>query len=173
MAQLTISEYARQLIKAIDTIDSGKPLRIAAQSVHAIRVDRIFNKGIDGASYSTRSPIYISAKQTRRGKGGKYTNYTAFKQAIGFKGNVNLRVTNDLQMDFANSSKDSGTGAASVGEVIKVNNGLFIEEIRSAENVKKLNGNIKRFGNFIEFTNEEKKTFDTVLEQEIIKILTI
>jgi hypothetical protein len=168
MAQLTPEQFAQGILNSIKSIESGRALQVAAQSVHAERVVRIFDKGIEGAKYSDRSPIYISPTQTRSGKGGKFANYAAFKNSIGFDGGkVNLRVTNDLQMDFANSRVNTGASRADAGQVIKVNNFLFIEEIRSQENVKKLNDNLKRFGNFIAVTPKEEELFNRVLDGEL------
>lgn len=172
MAQLTPAQFSAQLRKQADQLADGKALQIAAQTVHAMRVERIFDKGIDGAKYSDRSPIYISAKNSRSSKGGKFENYGAFKSAIGFDGSkVNLRVTNDLQSDFANSDTNSGTGKPDSGKVIQVNNSLCVEELRSEKNVDKWNGNIERFGDFGEFTTEEKETFDRVLLLELTAVL--
>lgn len=183
MAQLSWKDYANKLLSKAGLIKVNLPLQIAAQSVHADRVMRIFSDGIDGASYNKTNPLYVADKDLRRsgthkGKTGKqikttyYPSYYDLKQQQGFDPNtVNMRLTNDLQSDFANSQKTNTTGAPPVGEVIKVNNNLYVEALRRSENVDKLKGNIKRFGNFVAFTQKEKDDFQRIYAFEMTKLL--
>lgn len=162
-------------------IQSGAALQIAAQTVHADRVERIFDTGSVARGYNSTTPIYIENKYVRnnrnKGKTGRaqktsyFSSYKAFKENIGMGSEVNFRVTNDLQMDFSNSQVNPNTGAPSAGNVIKVNNFLFVEALRSSENVDKLNGNIKRFGNFVAFTSGEKEKFNKILQAELTATL--
>ena len=183
MAQLTPEQFAAKLREKAKAIALNAPLQIAAQSVHADRVIRIFSDGISGASYNKTDALYVADKDlrragTHRGKTGKtiktsaYPSYYALKRQQGFDPNkVNLRLTNDLQSDFANSQKTNTTGAPPVGEVIKVNNNLYVEALRRSENVDKLKGNIKRFGNFVAFTQKEKDDFQRIYAFEMTKLL--
>lgn len=178
---MTATEFAHQLRQAALEIQAGKALQRAAQSVHADRVVRIFDSPGVGGSYNKTNPVYVKNSQLRRtnkGKSGKakdtsyFKSYYDLKQEQGFDADtVNLRLTNDLQMDFANSKIDSGTGAVDVGNVIKESELLYVEKIRSSENMKKLKSNIKKFGNFLEFTPEETNKFNTILEAELLSTL--
>jgi hypothetical protein len=174
MAQLTPEQFAAKLREKAKAIALNAPLQIAAQSVHADRVIRIFSDGISGASYNKTDALYVADKDLRRagthkGKTGKqikttyYPSYYDLKRQQGFDPNtVNMRLTNDLQSDFANSP---------TGQVIKVNNNLYVEALRRSENVDKLKGNIKRFGNFVAFTQKEKDDFQRIYAFEMNKLL--
>jgi hypothetical protein len=169
---LTVAEQILSLKQAATILQGGEALQRAAQSVHADRVERIFDKGSVARGYSTK-PIYISAKNNRKGVGKYFKGgYKEYKAYAGFDNSeVNFRNTNDLQSDFANSRINSGIGKADSGEVIKVNNLLYVEELRSADNVTKLRGNEKRFGNFTNFTNAERAKFNEILKFELIATL--
>lgn len=183
MAQLTPQEYSAKLRAQAKALSELKPLQVAAQTVHAMRVERIFDTTGVGGSYS-RKPIYVSDKNLRRagphkGKTGKTIKSSYFKDGYyglkknqGFDPNiVNMRLTNDLQSDFANSQKTNGTGTPPAGKVIKVNNGIYIEALRRGKNVQKLNANIKRFGNFIAFTKAERDEFHRIIALEFKKLM--
>jgi len=182
MAQLTPEQWAAKLMRQAEVIKTNAPLQIAAQTVHAMRVHRIFDEGIAGAKYSG-GPLYVADKNLRRagshkGKTGKtikttyFKNYADLKTQQGFDGNtVNMRLTNDLQSDFANSEKTSGTGTAPVGQVIKVSNDLYIEALRRPKNVVKLKAGIAKFGNFIAFTPAEKTEFQKIYQSEMNVLL--
>lgn len=169
---MTTTEYISILKARATKLQSGKALQIAAQTVHADRVERIFDKGSVTRGYSTK-PIYISAKQNRKGVGKYFKGgYKEYKAYAGFDNSkVNFRNTNDLQSDFANSQVDAGTGTPDSGNVIKVSNSLFVEKLRSSENIDKLNENIKRFGNFVAFTNSEREKFNKILQLELTATL--
>jgi hypothetical protein len=182
MAQLTPEQWTAKLLKQAEVIKANAPLQIAAQTVHAMRVHRIFDEGIQGAKYGG-GELYVADKNLRRagshkGKTGKtikttyFKNYADLKKQQGFSGDkVNMRLTNDLQSDFANSQKTDGTGASPVGQVIKVSNDLYVEALRRSENVVKLNAGIAKFGNFIAFTQEEKTEFQRIYTSEMNVLL--
>jgi len=179
---LTVLEHIATLKQAANALKDGQALQRAAQDVHALRVERIFDTGAVARGYSTK-PIWIANKEMRgaqnSGKSGtaKKTSYFSggykqYKGAVGFDNSkVNFRNTNDLQMDFANSRVNPNTGAADAGIVIKKNNFLFVEEIRRPKNAEKLNGLQKQFGPFLNFTSNEIKVFNDVLELELVSIL--
>jgi len=144
---------------------------------------RIFSDGISGAAYNKTDELWVADKNLRRagshkGKTGNaikttyFKSYYDLKKEQGFDPNsVNMRLTNDLQSDFANSEKTNGTGKAPSGQVIKVNNNLYVEALRRSENVDKLKGNVKRFGNFVAFTQKEKDDFQRIYAFEMTKLL--
>jgi len=178
---MTAQEHVAKLQKQVQAIAANKPFAIAVQSVHALRVLRIFDKGIDGASYNKSKEIWVENTQLRRtnsGKSGRASKVSYFKSYYDLKANqgfdpnkVNLRLTNDLQSDFANAQMTSGAGRPPVGKAIKVNDYIYVEALRRSNNVKKLRQNIKRYGDFTRFTAEERSTFAKVLTFETNKLL--
>lgn len=179
---MTTEQYIAELKLRATKLQSGKALQVAAQTVHADRVERIFDKGSVARGYNSTKEVWIENKYVRNnrnnGKTGRakktsyFKSYKDFKGAIGFNPNdVNFRVTNDLQMDFANSQINTGSTAPDYGQVIKVNNSLYVEKLRSQDNIDKLNGNIARFGNFVAFTQSEINKFNEILRLELIATL--
>lgn len=183
MATLSPAQFAERLREQAKALKSALPMQMASQTVHAMRVTRIFDTPGVGGSYS-KKPIWIKNSQLRRkvnkGKSGRAKESSYFaggyyeaKKSQGFDPNVvNLRMTNDLQSDFANSQKTNTTGKPPVGKPIKVNNALYIEAIRRPENVRKLKENIKRYGAFTNFTQAERDEFYKVLAFEYKKLLS-
>lgn len=178
---MTAAEHIAKLKAQVKALETNKPFAIAVQTVHALRVKRIFDDGIPNAAYS-KKPIHVENTQLRRtnkGKTGKAekTSYFAggyyeLKKTQGFNPDkVNLRLTNDLQSDFANAQMTSGAGAPPAGKAIRVNDYIFVEAIRRPNNVKKLRANIKRYGDFTRFTPQERTTFANVLTVEFNKML--
>ena len=112
-----------------------------------------------------------SGKTGRAQKTSRFDSYRALKIDQMGTDTVNLRLTNDLQMDFANSSTDVGQGAPVAGPVTKVSNSLVTVELRRAENVRKWHWLKNRFGNFDEFTGEEQSEFFKLLNLELTQLL--
>lgn len=188
MAELTQDQWIAKLLKQAEAIKVNAPLQIASQTVYAMRVHRIFDEGIAGAKYGqgAKNPnreLWVADKNLRRagshkGKTGKtikttyFKNYPDLKNQQGFSGDVvNLRLTNDLQSDYANSEKTDSTAASVVGPITKVNNDLYIEDIKRPQNVIKLRSAIEKFGNFIAFTPFEKSEFQRIYTSEMNVIL--
>ncbi len=183
MATYTPKQYAIKMRKQLKKIVEGVPLGIAAQTVHADRVYRIFQKGSVARGYNKTDELWVADKDLRRagnhkGKTRKDIETTYFKsyydlhQKQGFKGdNVIFRLKNDLQMDFANSQLDPQTGKADSGKVTKRSNTLYTEQLRRDENVGKLEGLKKRFGDFTRFTDAERKKFFKIMEKETFRLL--
>ena len=183
MSKLSPEQFAasiRNLAQQVGGDLGGLALQRAAQSVHAMQVKRIFDDGI-GGSYSTKGPIYVADTQLRRkanrGKTGKaektsrFDSYRALKLDQMGTDKVNLRLTNDLQMDFANSSADVGAGRPVAGPVTKVSNSLVTVQLRRSENVKKWYSLKRRFGNFDEFTPMEQSEFFKLVNLEMTQLI--
>lgn len=183
MAKLTAEQYALKLRKQLKKLDEGLPLRIASQTVHADRVERIFDTGSVARGYNKTDEIWIENNMVRggaknNGKTGRAKKTSYFKSYFDAKGKmgfdnskVNFRLTNDLQMDFANSSVDPNTRKANPGKPIKVNNNLYIEALRRPKNQQKLEGLKKRFGDFTKFTQGERDKFLKIMRLETLKLL--
>lgn len=183
MSKLSPSQFAeslRNMSRQVDGDLGGLALQRAAQTVHAMQVKRIFDDGV-GGSYSTKGPIYVADTQLRRkansGKTGRaektsrFDSYRALKVDQMGTDKVNFRLTNDLQMDFANSERNVGSGAPVAGPVTKVSNSLCTVELRRPENVKKWASLKRRFGNFDEFTANEQSEFFKLLNLELTQLL--
>lgn len=185
MAKLTTKQYVAKLRKQMKLLAQGEPLRIAATTVHAMRIKRIFDTGSVAKGYNRTQELWVADKDLRkagshRGKTGKPIKTTYFKSYYDLKGQqgfnnskVNFRLTNDLQMDFANASQNPATGKASSGKPIKVNNLLYVEALRRPKNQDKLDGLKKRFGDFTVFYPKEKSEFLKVIEHETFKLLKV
>ena len=168
---MTTAEYIVSLRSQATALKDGRALQMAANTVHADRVERIFDTGAVARGYSTK-PMWMSNKDMRggvnKGKSGKAKKtsyfqggYREYKTVSNFaSSNVNFRNTNDLQSDFSNSRVTT-----------KVNNFLFVEEIKRDDNMDKLDGNQKRFGNFLNFTSSDITRFNSILELELSSIL--
>jgi len=185
MAKLTPEQYAKKLLGHIKILKEGEPLRIAAQTVHADRVERIFDIGSVARGYNKTKEVWIDNNlvrggATNSGKTGRAKKTSYFKSYFDAKGKmgfdnskVNFRLTNDLQMDFANSNVDSSTSKADPGKPIKVNNQLYIEALRRKDNQDKLDGLKSRFGDFTKFTNQERVKFLKIMELETLKLFEL
>lgn len=183
MAQLTPDQFVKQLRERVNMLSKeNKPLQIAAQTVHALRVNRIFHEGLDSnggqiGTYATSPEVWIENDYHRRGgnNGGKtgrakktsyYQSYAAFKRSQGFGSNIVLRQTNRLQSDFANRQISPNSDALPKSAPIKVNKDKYIERITS-ENIDKIKGR----ENVFNFSNQERQTFYKVYNDVAIKIL--
>jgi hypothetical protein len=184
MSKLSPQQFAdsvRNLAQQVGGDIGGMALQRAAQSVHAMQVVRIFDEGISGASYSTKGPIYVEDSKLRRkanrGKTGKAEKTSRFDSYRALKVNqmgtdkVNLRLTNDMQMDFANSAADVGAGRPVAGPVTKVSNSLVTVELRRPENVKKWAKLKRQYGNFDEFTANEQAEFFKLVNLELTQLI--
>lgn len=182
---MTVQQFQAKLAaKAAEIAKVNLPLKSAAQTVHASRVKRIFHDGIAGASYNTTRELWVEDDKLRRrgphrGKTGKPTktsyfrNYAALKQQQGFNPSVvNLRLTNNLQSDFANvnlSSSDNSMPAAA--SPIKIDPSLWVERLDRQENLDKYIGLSRKYNNPFRFTKEERRLFKSIAQQEFIRLL--
>jgi hypothetical protein len=188
MAELTIAQWVQKQRKLQEDIRRGLPLEIAARTVHTLRVNRIFHEGRNTAggsigAYDRTRELWVPDSRLRRngshrGKTGKpikttyFKSYFALKSAQGFDaGTVNLRLTNDLQSDFANARLSKGSDNVPTTPPIKVSPALWKEELRRSKNVDKMNGNEKRFGRIFGPTKQEEEQFQKVGYFEMVKIL--
>lgn len=180
---------------------------MAAQTIHALRIRRIFHEGVDGwglriGTYDNTKELWVSDKQLRRAgthegkpfdsgrkvKSGKnkgnavmwrrsgnktsyYKSYKALKQQQGFNADmVNLRMTNNLQSEFANKNIPSGSdGVPSNATPERVSANLYVERV---DNLEKLKGIESKYGNVFGFTKGERTKFLEVYNFEATKILT-
>lgn len=184
MAQLTPKQFAAEIKKRADLLKKqNKPLQIAAQSVHALRVKRVFHDGLDSnnssiGNYATSPEVWIENDYHRRGgnNGGKtgraqktsyYKSYADFKKSQGFGSNIVLRQTNRLQSDFANRQISPNSDNIPKSKPIKVNVNRYIERITS-QNAPKIEGRESIFN----FTKKEIELFNKTYNETAIKILS-
>lgn len=182
MAELTPKKYVAELKRRANLLKAqNKPLQIAAQSAHALRVNRIFHEGLDSngsaiGSYATSPEVWIDNDYLRRGgnkgKSGRakktsyYKSYADFKKSQGFGSNIVLRQTNRLQSDFANRQISPNSDGLPNSKPIRVNTNLYIERITS-ENADKIEGREDVF----KFSAKERAIFKRVYSATATKIL--
>lgn len=182
-------EYNRKLDRIISLIETeNKPFKKAVQSVHALRITRIFDNGekSDGGkigSYSTK-PIYVNAKrygfsfagqgknQARRSKASpRKTKYfadgykgfrTFVKRPVNF---INLGLTYDLRFDLSNSSSKR------VNMPDKISAHEYQERLKRQHNVEKVDGIENRFGNIFGFQQKERDDFGRILQVELTNLM--
>lgn len=188
MAELNTRQFAEKIrAKAQLLAKDNYPLKMAAQTIHALRIRRIFHVGLNASAgrigtYNSTKELWASDKQlrragTHRGKTGKpiktsyYKSYKALKQQQGFNSDrVNLRMTNNLQSEFANTNIPSGSDAVpNNASPERVNANLYVERV---DNVDKLRGIEAKYGNVFGFTKGERTKFLEVYNFEATKILT-
>lgn len=178
---MTLEQYIEKLGRQIKVLeDTDEANYLAAQSVHAMQVERIFTNGIasDGTKigdYSTKD-IYINPNNPNvgikfppEGKTGKkvhkngdpyktkyFEGYKAFRANQGRDSNtVNLDNIGRLKSEYENSLKRDSDNA-------------YIAELHSEDNIDKAIGNQARFNKKIfGLTEEEAETYTTILNQEI------
>lgn len=207
MAELNTRQFAEKIrAKAQALAKDNYPLKMAAQTIHALRIIRIFHEGVDGwglriGTYDNTKELWASDKQLRRAgthegkpfdsgrkvKSGKnkgnavmwrragnktsyYKSYKALKQQQGFNADrVNLRMTNNLQSEFANKNISKGSdGVPKDAKPEKVNVNLYVERV---DNVDKADGIEAKYGNVFGFTKGERTKFLEVYNFEAAKIL--
>lgn len=191
MAQLTPAQFAAKLKAKVVAIQRDNlPLKIAANTVHALRVLRIFHEGKNQTGgkitpdYNKSKPLYVPNDKLRRsggnkGKTGKpiktnyFKSYFDLKRQQGFDPNtVNWRMTNNLQSDYANAQLSKASNAVPKPNTIKINVNHYVERLDREENIEKLSGLKKKYGNVTAFTQAEREMFNTVFAGEMNKLLS-
>jgi hypothetical protein len=188
MAELTEKQFVDKIRKKIKLLAKDNvPLKLAAQTIHTDRINRIFHVGLNSSAarigvYDTTRELWVSDDQLRRagthkGKFGDptktsyYKNYKELKKQQGFRNDrVNLRMTNNLQSEFAN--KNIGKNSNSIpsnAKPEKINNDKYVERI---DNEKKVKGLEEKYGTIFEFTKGERSKFYRVYNAEALRILS-
>jgi len=187
MAQLTEEQFAKSIREKVKLLAKDNlPLKLAAASVHADRINRIFYVGLNSTAgrigtYDTTRELWASDDQlrragTHRGKTGKriktsyYPNYKALKKQQGFRNDrVNLRMTNNLQSEFANVNISASSNTVPRNaKPIKVNKNKYIERV---DNVGKLEGIEAKYGDVFGFTKGEINKFYKEYNEAALRIL--
>lgn len=209
MAQLTPKQFAAKIKAKINAIErENLPLKIAAQTVHALRVKRIFHDGLSRGlrpigRYDTKRELWVADDKLRRAgnhegkpfgigrtyKSGKkkgqqifwrkagnkttyFKNYLDLKRKQGFDATVNLRLTNNFQSDFANTSMSRTSDAIPKVNTIKISPNHYLERLDRSENVKKREGFEEKYGKVFNFSSTELKLFKQVFAGEMNKLLS-
>lgn len=201
MAQLTAKQFVEKLEKKIRDLDERNvPLEIAVRTVTALQTVRIFQEGKNSAggnigTYSTTPRIisprfapkkfqaddfqpFNTAQRAKTGKKGYYGKFFSqgYKQFRAEQGResafVNLRLTNDLQSDFANVSMAVTANAVPQPSPIKVNTHTYKMTLKRAENIEKKDSLEEKYGPVFNLTRAEVETFKRVQSFELRKILS-
>jgi len=189
MAQLTEAQFAKSIREKVKLLAKDNlPLKLAAASVHADRIVRIFHRGKKSdksliGRYDTTRELWVSDDQlrrkgTNRGKPPKrkeiktsyYKNYKELKKQQGFRNTrVNLRMTNNLQSEFANKNiSPSSNTVPQKTEPEKVNKNKYVERIDNADKVDRLE---EKYGTIFDFSKGEKDKFYKVYNEAALEIL--
>lgn len=176
---MTTAEFNKKLDEQLKEISNAKFLLTSVSEVHSRQVKRIFNTGINGdggkiGSYDTKDPLYVNPddspkkfptkgktgqtvfKSGKKHKTGYFDSYKAFRQAISREtGFVNLRLTENLKLDFTNSLTLMG--------------GMYVTGTKKKENSDKVNGAIDKYGaSTFQLSDNEKSIF---IESVKLKLL--
>jgi len=188
MAELTEKQFVDKIRKKVKLLAKDNvPLKLAAQTIHTDRINRIFHVGLNSSAarigvYDTTRELWVSDDQlrragTHRGKTGKriktsyYPNYKTLKKQQGFRNDrVNLRMTNNLQSEFANTNMGaSNNGVPKNAKPIKINPNRYIERV---DNDGKFKGIEAKYGDVFGFTRGEINKFYRVYNAEALRILS-
>ena len=182
----------RNAIKRIDEqiayLESGKPVEIAVRSVMADMAVRIFEDGLDSSgskigTYNSKDELYVKPSVlprnvAPRGKPGKERNvqsrkttyfksYKDLRSEVGREsGFINLRLTNDLQSDWANARVRDGV--AKTPNPTRVSNHEYRITLKRQVNIDKKRGLEKRFGPIFKLTKQEEQNYARYLRKELI-----
>lgn len=153
---MTTAEYISKLDRQLSAIEDAKFLLPCVGAAHARQVERVFTNGINAlgakiGQYNSSDPIYVNPnsspkgfpttgktgsdtfKDGRKHKTGYFDSYKAFRQAISREtGFVNLRLTEDLKIDFTNSLTLSGN--------------VYQTGVRKKTNADKVDGIADKYG---------------------------
>ena len=183
---MTYQEKILQLRKQLEALKSSEALHIAAQDTHVKMTERIFVNGRsagggDIGDYDTKNELYVNPNKSPKGfptkgkpnekgiarskfndgtphKTGYFTSYSDYRNTIGRDiSKVNLVLSGDMQSDFGKA-------------LVKITDLKYASTMRD-NNIKKKDGNEKRFGEIFKLTEEEKENFVEVLQFETTRIL--
>lgn len=187
---MTIDQYIASLDAKTAKLKTGEALGRAATGVHAAMTVRIFENGENAnggkiGSYDSKNELWANpdklpkspAPRSKPGSNRKakktvyYSSYKALRDGMGREsGFVNLRLNNDLQSDFANSSVSASSDELAKPTPKKVDSNTFIVALNRSENIEKKNGLEKKYGKIFATTKQEKELFKTSLEKELALI---
>lgn len=187
----TIEDAIAKLDQRVKDVEKGNIVRIAASTVHAQMTKRIFEEGKKTSggkigNYNGRDELYVDPntlprRVTPRGKRGKernisnrkttwFASYRDLRREVGRESSfVNLRLTNDLQSDFANTSV-SGSDVAKNPQPHKINNSTYAILLRRDINQEKRKGLEAKYGEIFSPTQEELNLFSETCKKEFLLI---
>ena len=181
---------------------NNRPFQIAVLTSVAQVAKRAFSDARNDVgetfSYNDKDPLYVSDEQSpinlsHKGKTGKskfktgeraglehkttyFDSYKAFRGHVGRATSaVNWQLTGDLMSDFGSlpiPSNDQPPALGSLKPAVKINPNEYITKLDRDINVKKYGGLSSRYGDFLECSTEEIKTFYDVLEKELTLFLS-
>lgn len=188
MAKLTPQQFIDLINKQNAELQKENlPFKIAVRDIVTAQTVRIFQDGLKVSgkigTYNRTKPLYVGSppaprKTTQRGKTGKriktgfYESYAAFRKQQGRESRfVNLRLSNELQNDFANAMISPTSNRVAAAMPIRVNQNLFIVALKKQINIDKKAGLEAKYGNIFGLRPEELTRFQKTLEFEMNKFL--
>lgn len=180
MKVFTPKEYAEALRKIGDNLAKGVWVERAARDTMTLSDARIFSDGKNSkntkiGNYSTK-PIYIdpdaapravsnTGKTGKKIKSGFYPKgYKQFRSQQGRESAfVNLRLTGELESDYANSTNGP--------RPIKINNLSYKITLNKQVNIDKKKGAEKKYGRIFLLTRKEDKQFNRSMNFEYQQVI--
>lgn len=184
---ITYQQFIAKMDARIASLQSGVIMERAVRSVMAEAVVRIFEEGKNSSggkigSYNATKELYVNPNTlprnvAPRGKPGKEKNvqsrktvyfksYKDLRSEVGREsGFVNIRLTNDLQSDYANAQVSGSTIATP--EPLKISNTEYRITLKRTINQKKRAGLEAKYGNIFFLTQGEKERYFDVLRKEV------
>ena len=179
---MTTAEFNKKLDEQLLKISDAKFLLTSVTEVHSRQVKRIFEQGLNGngakiGNYNSTDPLYVNPdespvkfptkgktgektfKSGKEHKTGYFDSYKAFRNEIGRSTTfVNLRLTENLKLDFTNSVTQSGSGyVTGVRDRLMPQADLPTNKEKTKENVNKVKGIVAKYGAVTFMLTENEK----------------
>lgn len=181
---ITIQDFINKQQRRLEILkNSDEAVFLAASTVHAAQVERIFTEGVASnnakiGSYDTTDPLYVNPKDapkkfTGQGKYGDkkhkdgaayktryFSSYAAFRQNQGRKTDtVNLDLFGRLKTEYENGLQRGESGA-------------FVSRLTTKESQQKAIGNQYKFKKGIfSLTQDERDLYTDTLAKELNRLL--
>lgn len=187
----SIEDAIREMDERIKILKSGEILQRTVRGMMGIMAHRIFEDGKDSkgakiGKYDNKKEIWINpdtlptspapkgkpnaSRRVANRSSTYFPSYRAMRKEIGREsGFINLRLTNDLQSDFANA--DVAPSRTSIGNKYnphKINSFTYAIKLTRQVNREKRKGLEKRFGKIFDMTKDETRKFNEALTKEFL-----
>jgi hypothetical protein len=184
---LSTTSVIATLNKRLEVLKVRSALGSAVRSIMAEMVVRIFEEGKNSSggkigTYNSTDELYVNPdtlprRVSPRGKPGKerkvanrqttyFESYKSLRREVGREsGFVNLRLTNDLQSDWANSEVTDGIAVNP--KPVEVNQLRYDIRLKREINREKREGLEKKYGPIFKLTEQEKQRYFEILAKKL------
>lgn len=186
-------EFAKKMREKIESLRTKNlPLKLAVSTSVGDVSTRAFTNKLNEKGeffrYNSLDPIYIRDEQSprdlsRKGKYGSDTfksgkkkgekhkttyfgSYKEFRASVDADSEaVDWQLTNELRSDYGNSPKSTKPEKLKPAVQVNVNN--YITRLSRENNIKKYEGLVKRYGNFLTCSEKEIQDYFRILDLEL------